>query len=76
MWSLSGGWLAAPVVYPLSALQVWVLGRIAGTTRWWAAALFPLLVLAFLVIFVRSLVALVFRRDVTWKDRRVPSRGG
>ena len=28
----------------------------------------------FVVIFVRSLVAMVFRRDVTWKQRSVPSR--
>lgn len=75
VWSLAGGWLTAPIVYPLSALQVWVLGRRAGTTRWWAAVAYPVLVVVFTVIFVRSLVVLVLRRDVTWKDRAVPSRG-
>jgi len=76
VWSLAGGWLTAPIVYPLSALQVWMLGRTAGTTRWWAAVTYPVLVVVFTVIFVRSLVVLVLRRDVTWKQRSVPSRGG
>ena len=74
VWSLSGGWISAPVVYPLSALQVWALGRRAGTTRWWAALVFPILVVVFVVIFLRSVVALALRREVTWKERRVPSR--
>ena len=74
VWSLAGGWLTAPIVYPLSALQIWVLGRTAGTTRWWAAVAYPVLVIVFTVIFVRSLVIVVLRRDVTWKQRSVPSR--
>ncbi|MEM1334455.1 MAG: glycosyltransferase family A protein [Actinomycetota bacterium] len=74
VWSLAGGWWSAPIVYPLSVLQVAVLGRVAGTTRWWAAVAFPLLVLVFVVIFVRSAAALVLRQDVTWKGRAVPSR--
>lgn len=74
LWSLAGGWIAAPIVYPLSAIQVWVLGRRAGTTRSVAALLFPLLVVVFVVVFVRSLVAVALRRDVTWKGRRVGAR--
>jgi len=74
VWSLAGGWLAEPIVYPLSALQFWVLGRRAGSMHPLTAALYPLAVVVFVVIFLRSLVAMVFRRDVTWKQRSVPSR--
>ncbi len=76
MCSVAGGWLAAPLVYPLTALQVWVLGRRAGTTHPLAAALFPILVLVFVVIFVRSAWSVILRRDVTWKGRQVGARGG
>lgn len=76
MCSVAGGWLAAPLVYPLTAVQVWVLGRRAGTTRPLAAALFPLLVIAFVVVFVRSTFSVAFRRDVTWKGRQVGARSG
>lgn len=74
MCSVAGGWLAAPLVYPLTALQIWVLGRRAGTTHPLAAALFPILVVVFVAIFVRSAFAMVFRRDVTWKGRQVGAR--
>lgn len=73
--SVAGGWIAAPLTYPLIAVQVWVLGRRAGTTDPRAAVLFPLLVVVFVVIFVRSAFAVVFRRDVTWKGRAVDARG-
>ena len=72
--SLAGGWIATPIVYPLSALQLWVLGRRAISIRPATALLYPLAVLAFVVIFLRSLIALVLRRDVEWKGRRVESR--
>lgn len=71
VWSLAGGWIAAPAVYPLTAIQVWVLGRRAGTIHPIAALCFPVLVVVFVVIFVRSTFAVVFRRDVTWKRRHV-----
>ncbi len=74
VWSLAGGWLAEPLVYPLSALQVWVLGRRAGSMHPLTAALYPVAVAVFVVIFLRSLFAMVFRRDVTWKQRSVPAR--
>jgi len=74
VWSLAGGWLAEPIVYPLSALQFWVLGRRAGSMHPLTAVLFPLAVAVFVVIFLRSLFAMVFRRDVTWKQRSVAAR--
>ena len=74
MASLAGGWIASPIVYPLSALQLWVLGRRAVSIRPITALLYPLAVLAFVAIFLRSLLALVLRRDVEWKGRRVDAR--
>jgi 4,4'-diaponeurosporenoate glycosyltransferase len=74
--SLAGGWIAAPLVYPLSAIQVAVLGRRAGTIRPAAAVLYPVLVVCFSIIFVRSAFAVVFGRQVTWKGRGVETRPG
>ncbi len=74
VWSLAGGWLAEPLVYPLSALQFWVLGRRAGSIHPVTALLFPLAVAVFAWIFLRSLFAIVFRREVTWKQRSVAAR--
>ena len=42
--------------------------------RW--AALYPVLLGAFLVVFVRSLYATLVRRSVTWRGREVPVRRG
>ncbi len=74
VWSLAGGWVAAPIVYPLSALQVWVLGRRAARTSVLTAVLYPLAVVVFVVIFLRSLAMLMFGRRVEWKGRRVDAR--
>ncbi len=74
VWSLAGGWIATPIVYPLSALQVWVLGRRAASVHPLTALLYPIAVLAFVVIFLRSLVALVLGRRVEWKGRRIDAR--
>jgi 4,4'-diaponeurosporenoate glycosyltransferase len=74
VWSLAGGWLASPLLYPLSALQVWVLGRRAASVHPLTALLFPIAVAAFVVIFARSLFAVVFGRQVAWKGRTVAAR--
>jgi 4,4'-diaponeurosporenoate glycosyltransferase len=74
IWSLAGGWIDAPVLYPLSAIQVWFLGRKVGGFSWWTAALFPLAVVVLVVVTLRSLWAFALRRDVRWKDRAVAAR--
>jgi hypothetical protein len=74
--SLAGGWVAAPAVYPLSALQVWVLGRRAGSIHPLTALFYPVAVLVLAVVFVRSLLLTGLRRRVEWKGRRVPARPG
>ena len=54
IWSLAGapftGWLA----YPLSAIQVWILGRRSGRMGPVLAALYPVLVVALVVIVARA----------------------
>ncbi len=62
--SPAGGWRCPSLLYPLSALQVWVLGRRAASVHPLTALLFPIAVGAFVVIFVRSLFAVVFGRQV------------
>jgi 4,4'-diaponeurosporenoate glycosyltransferase len=74
VWSLAGGWLAEPLVYPLSAVQFWVLGRRAGSMHPLTALLFPLAVAVFAWIVVRSVVVTALGRDVTWKQRAVATR--
>ena len=74
VWSLAGGWLASPWVYPLSALQFWVLGRRAASVHPITALLYPVAVAVFAFIVVRSTIAVVLRRDIAWKGRTVPSR--
>jgi 4,4'-diaponeurosporenoate glycosyltransferase len=74
VWSLAGGWITMPIVYPLSAIQVWVLGRRAASIHPLTAVLYPVAVVVFAVIFLRSLIAITFGRQVSWKGRRVDAR--
>lgn len=74
VWSLAGGWLAEPLVYPLSSLQFWILGRRAGSMHPLTALLYPLAVAVFAWIFLRSVFVTVLRRDVNWKQRPVATR--
>jgi 4,4'-diaponeurosporenoate glycosyltransferase len=57
------------------ALQLrWVLRR-AGSFRWWAWALFPVPLLAFDLVFARSLALTAVRRSVSWRGRDVSLAG-
>jgi 4,4'-diaponeurosporenoate glycosyltransferase len=71
MWSLAGGWLASPWFWVASAVQLWVLGRVAGRWSPLAVVLHPLLTAGFVVIVVRSVVLRRLGRTVAWKGRRV-----
>jgi 4,4'-diaponeurosporenoate glycosyltransferase len=51
----------------------WML-RAVGSFRWWTWALFPLPLVAFDVIFARSLALTAVRRTVQWRGRRVDLR--
>ncbi len=74
VWSLAGGWLVEPLLYPLCATQFWVLGRRAGSMRVLTALLYPVAVAVFAAIFLRSLIAVALRQEVTWKQRSVAAR--
>ena len=68
-WWVPAGWLAV-------TLQVrWVLRRI-GSYRWWAAVAFPLPLLAFLGLFLRSVVVRSVRGRVTWRGRDIGLQRG
>jgi 4,4'-diaponeurosporenoate glycosyltransferase len=49
--------------------------RRVGSFRWWTWVLFPVPLLAFDVVFARSLVRTVVRRSVRWRGRDVRVRG-
>lgn len=60
-------------LYAVVAVQVgWALRRV-GRFAWWTAPAFPLLVAAFLWLFVRSVVA-GRRGEVSWRGRTLPIR--
>ena len=68
---LQAPWLG-PVVYAAGVVQLaWMWARI-GRFGVLTAVLFPLPLLAFVVIFVRSLLLTLIRRRVPWKGRQVP----
>jgi hypothetical protein len=71
MWSLAGGWLASPWFWAASAVQLWVLGRLAGRWSPLAVVLHPLLTAGFVLIVLRSVVLRRLGRTVAWKGRRV-----
>lgn len=73
VWSLAGGLLATWWAYPLSALQLWVLGRRAGRFGPVVAALYPLAVVVLLLVVLGAL-ANRLRRRTTWRGRPVTVR--
>jgi glycosyltransferase involved in cell wall biosynthesis len=72
--SAAGGWAVSWWLYLATAVQVLVLGRRAGRFHPLAAALYPLPLAVFVVVFVRSVWRVARRRTVRWKDRDVPAR--
>jgi 4,4'-diaponeurosporenoate glycosyltransferase len=74
MWSLNGGWITSPWFYAASAAQVLVLGRRAGRFGLLTALAYPVLVLFFLVVFLRSVALTALRRPARWKGRLVAPR--
>lgn len=67
VWSMVA-WVVAWVAV---AWQLrWVLRRL-GSFRWWTWALFPVPLLAFDLLFARSVVRTIVRRSVRWRGREV-----
>jgi 4,4'-diaponeurosporenoate glycosyltransferase len=84
--AIAGGWTAggwptnqpalSAAIYALSAAQLWILGRRAGSMHPLTAMLFPIAVVVFVLIFLRSLVIIAFGRNVPWKGRAVAAADG
>jgi 4,4'-diaponeurosporenoate glycosyltransferase len=72
--SLAAGWMAWRWAYPLSALQFYVLGRLTGRLHPLTAVLYPLAVVAFLVLVARSVTTRVLRRPLRWKGRQLRAK--
>jgi 4,4'-diaponeurosporenoate glycosyltransferase len=66
--------LAAVAYAALGAELGWMLRRV-GRFRWWTWVLHPAPTVAFVVLFVRSVVARGVRRSVVWRGRRVAVGG-
>lgn len=74
-----GSWLTAPawLVAATWAATASVLAgalRWVGRFRWWAAAAWPVLLVGFAGLFVRSVWAVNVRREVAWRGRVVGTR--
>jgi 4,4'-diaponeurosporenoate glycosyltransferase len=72
VWSLAGGPFVGWLAYPLSAAQVWVLGRRAGRVGPVLAALYPVLVVVLVAIVARA-GWLRLHGTTAWKGRTVRS---
>jgi 4,4'-diaponeurosporenoate glycosyltransferase len=59
------------VLWLLCTLQLWWLSRRIGRFPVWAWLLFPVPLAFFLAVFLRSTAAVLLRRSVTWKGRRL-----
>lgn len=63
------------VLYAAAAVPLWWMLRRIGSFRLVTALAFPVPLLVFLGVFVRSVVLTVTRRPVRWKGRRLPAGG-
>ena len=63
-------WIAALAYLAVALHARWLFSRV-GRFRWATAALFPVPLVFFLVVFVRSLVTRLTGRPVRWRGRRV-----
>jgi glycosyltransferase involved in cell wall biosynthesis len=65
------GWWPVAAWGVIAAQLAWILRRI-GAFRWWASAVFPIPLGAFLLVFARSSWFRALRRPVRWRAREVP----
>lgn len=62
---------AAASLYACSAIEVWWLVRQIGRFSLFTCALYPVALLFFFALFAQSLVRRTFKRQVTWRGRRL-----
>lgn len=58
-------------VYALAVAELALFARRLGDFRWWAIVAYPVALAFFLAVFLRSVVATVIQREVTWRGRRI-----
>jgi 4,4'-diaponeurosporenoate glycosyltransferase len=61
----------AVLVYIIAAAQIGWFARQVGSFRWFTCALYPIPLIFFFSLFSNSLLRRVFRRQVTWRGRRL-----
>lgn len=74
LWSLTGGIFGSPLFVLASMAQLWVQGRRVGRFGPVTALCYPLLLVFFLVVFVRSVALTAVGHRVLWRGRRVATR--
>jgi 4,4'-diaponeurosporenoate glycosyltransferase len=62
------------LAYAALAAQLWWMLRRLGSFHWATSVLFPIPLLAFVALFLRSLVLRLARRPVSWRGRRIDPR--
>jgi 4,4'-diaponeurosporenoate glycosyltransferase len=67
--SLAGGWITSPWFAVASLAQLAVMAHWVGRFRWWAVVLYPVAIVVFVVIVLRSIWRRRTGRSVTWKGR-------
>jgi 4,4'-diaponeurosporenoate glycosyltransferase len=65
---------AAAIAWLAMAVHGWVLLRRLGSFRWTTAALFPLPLVCFLVVFGRSAALVALKRPVRWSGRTIATQ--
>lgn len=63
--------LIGSFIYLLYVLEIAALLRRVGNFRWWVWSFYPLPLLFFLVLFIRSFLMTFMRKKVNWKDREI-----
>ncbi len=63
--------IAFGVLTLVYGLSIWLEARRIGNYRFWVVFTFPLMTLYFYLLFFVSLFKKIFKRKITWKDRKV-----
>jgi 4,4'-diaponeurosporenoate glycosyltransferase len=74
LWSLTGGIVGSPLFVVASMAQLWVQGRRVGRFGPVTALCYPVLLVFFFVVFLRSVALTAVGHNVLWRGRRVATR--
>jgi 4,4'-diaponeurosporenoate glycosyltransferase len=74
LWSLAGGLFGSVLFVAASVAQLWVQGRRVGRFGLVTALCYPVLLVFFLAVFLRSVALTAAGSQVLWRGRRVATR--